>query len=231
MQNLEFTLFSNQWEIYQKIIRNNYMFHQEIGQFVNQELQLKNSNGHFNFVDLGCGDASQIAELLNNKNCQKYIGYDLSEASLDIAKLNFKDKNIDTQFIHAPMQDFVELSIPIDIIYSSYAIHHLQEDAIFELLKNIFKNLKKQGFFIWIDLFRIKNLTIQAYRNDYIGFMKMNWDQISKAEKNSIEEHIQNCDFPANIDSINIIAKEIGFSLIREKWFDSKHAAFLFKKE
>lgn len=49
-------LFNNQWILYQKILNNNYMGHQEIYDILHEFL-LSNFQKPFKMLELGCGDA------------------------------------------------------------------------------------------------------------------------------------------------------------------------------
>ncbi|MDY7013154.1 MAG: ubiquinone biosynthesis protein UbiE, partial [Cyanobacteriota bacterium] len=55
--------FNQQWQLYQKILFNNYMGHQEI-YGVLHELLINDLKKPFSLLDLGCGDASFTAQAL-----------------------------------------------------------------------------------------------------------------------------------------------------------------------
>lgn len=56
-------LFNNQWILYQKILNNNYMGHQEIYDILHEFL-LSNFQKPFKMLELGCGDATFTAKAL-----------------------------------------------------------------------------------------------------------------------------------------------------------------------
>jgi hypothetical protein len=60
-------LFNHQWQIYQKVLKHNYMGHQEIYQiwreFLNRFCQQP-----FKLLDLGCGDACFTSQFLRDSN-------------------------------------------------------------------------------------------------------------------------------------------------------------------
>jgi methylase of polypeptide subunit release factors len=81
--------FNKQWKIYQKVLNNNYMGHNEIYGILHKFL-LNNFQKPFKMLDLGCGDASLTSLVLSNTNITSYHGVDLSIAALEIAKENLK---------------------------------------------------------------------------------------------------------------------------------------------
>jgi SAM-dependent methyltransferase len=71
--------FFDAWDIYQKVVAGNYMFHREIG----AELLRAHFDGRpISILDLGCGDAAALAPLLKGLALQRYRGVDLSETAL-----------------------------------------------------------------------------------------------------------------------------------------------------
>ena len=52
-------LFTQQWNIYQNVIRNNYMYHIEIIDIVSNEIEKFAS---LSILDLGCGDSFVISQ-------------------------------------------------------------------------------------------------------------------------------------------------------------------------
>ena len=150
------TLFLKSWQVYQQIIRHNYMFHQEIGESVQAALLDLQPGRKLNVLDLGCGDASMALPLLSPDRIAVYTGCDLSQPALDIARQQLSALQIEHQLICDDMTHMIdELSdASIDLVFSSYAIHHLNAIHKQRMVEEIARVLSPSGRFVLIDIFR-----------------------------------------------------------------------------
>ena len=74
-------LFSKNWTIYQKIIRTNFMLHNEFGSITKRILDNIDCNRSITLLDLGCGDTSHLAYHLTGLQLSLYTGYDMSSCA------------------------------------------------------------------------------------------------------------------------------------------------------
>ncbi|MFM6283053.1 MAG: class I SAM-dependent methyltransferase [Dolichospermum sp.] len=95
--------FNKQWKIYQKVLNNNYMSHNEIYGILHKFL-VSNFQKPFKMLDLGCGDASFTSLVLSNTNITSYHGVDLSIAALEIAQGNLENINCDITLIQGDLR-------------------------------------------------------------------------------------------------------------------------------
>ena len=82
---IEIGEFFNQWRLYEAVIRHNYMKHREIHAAMHDALAACAVSAG-TLLDLGCGDASQIARSMQNTPITSYIGVDLSGDALGMAR-------------------------------------------------------------------------------------------------------------------------------------------------
>jgi SAM-dependent methyltransferase len=78
------TVFLNQWQTYQKVIANNYMFHRQVYGLLHRIL-IDDFNKPFRFLDIACGDASAATNALRGTSIKHYYGIDISKPALAIA--------------------------------------------------------------------------------------------------------------------------------------------------
>ena len=122
-------IFIRNWEIYQKTILANYMKHEEIGLLSQKHIKEFASNQRIKILDLGCGDAHQIANQLATLNIQSYTGYDLSNQAIDLAKQHLQKTNAKLEFQVGKMEDLIKTeSNTYNLLYSSFAVHHLNDE-------------------------------------------------------------------------------------------------------
>ena len=72
------------WQLYRKVVDNNYLFHREAYARLHQILVDEGSRP-FRFLDIACGDARATAGALKGTRVAHYHGIDLSHAALDLA--------------------------------------------------------------------------------------------------------------------------------------------------
>lgn len=106
------------------------------------------------FLDLGCGTGFYTEVLLNTFPGIKGILLDGSGKMLSIAMERFNEKS-NISYVESLFEDISWKEIAnVDIVFSSLAIHHLEDSVKWELFRNIHNKLNKNGVFIYFDLFR-----------------------------------------------------------------------------
>ena len=78
--------FQKQWSTYQKLVDADAVSHRAAGKFLHDALYAIPSP--FALVDIACGDASQMREVLPGTRCRHYQGIDLSAPALELATKN-----------------------------------------------------------------------------------------------------------------------------------------------
>ena len=119
-------VFHQEWRIYRTLIDHNYLYHHEVYDRLHQIL-VEEAPQSFRFVDVACGDASEIAGALQDTRIARYHGIDLSRAALDLAgpALAVLDCPVTLE-----QRDFVEAlgegAQPADVVWIGLSLHHLQ---------------------------------------------------------------------------------------------------------
>ena len=125
--------FQKQWATYQKLVDTDALSHKEVGRILHDTL--KAIAEPFAFLDIACGDASQMRALSGTK-VRHYHGVDLSEPALELAANNLKDMPFEVELDHG---DFVEAVTrrpePADVAWCSLSIHHLVTDEKLRLMR------------------------------------------------------------------------------------------------
>lgn len=225
-------LFANNWNVYQKIIFKNYMLHLEFGNASRETLKMLDNEFVLTVLDLGCGDAHQMAQVLEGFKVNKYVGYDLAEPALKIAAENLAGKAAQLVFKQGKMEQLIkEEEQCFDLVYTSYALHHLQDDAKNSFLKDCYQRLKPNGRMIHIDVARKKSQSREAYITDYLKLIREEWSLLNSEDFRLVEEHIQQCDFPACIDALQEWMVAAGFSIENHLKGDGRHSMFVLKKQ
>lgn len=224
-------IFIRNWEIYQKIIRENYMKHKELAAHSQAYLNNLSLQQPIKLLDIGCGDAHQISTQLKGLNLSCYTGYDLSAQAIQFAKKNVEDLNAVIDFQVGHMEDLIKQDQQsYTVLYSSFAIHHLTDEIKLDFIHNCYNKLDVGGLLILIDIKRQPGQTIEAYKKSYAEWIHDEWHSLSMDEKNAIIDHLYTCDIPVEASTYIQYANNTGFNFIDEVDIDTRHTLLVFSK-
>lgn len=205
-KSLEF--FQKTWQVYRKIVDENYMSHREIFHEVAHILE---GSGITNarILDLGCGDGGTMTAVLEEVPFASYLGLDASEPALALARKSLTRHDGKVFFICSDMLDFLRIydKEKFDVIVVSFALHHLQPEEKSEFLALCKSILTNQGQVIIIDVFRRSKQSREAYLDDYCDDMAQRWTALSTDELAMVTHHVRNFDFPESFEEFVHIAE------------------------
>ena len=113
------------------------------------ELSIKKKNPKI--LDIGCGLGDSLEYIEN----PVYFGYDISKTYIEYAKKKYKKKGV---FLCRNFSQKEIKKLPkFDYILLIGILHHLTNDQILNLLRNIKKTLKKHGRLITLDPIYMKD--------------------------------------------------------------------------
>ncbi|NTV99144.1 MAG: class I SAM-dependent methyltransferase [Chlorobiaceae bacterium] len=189
-------VFRADWGTYQTVIRENYMFHRDISASVGKLLEAL--PGPLKVLDLGCGDSSQVVEMFRPGQVAEYCGCDLSREALDAARVNLGPFGNRAELLCKDMLAVLRDApdAHYDLVYSSYALHHLPFEEKQLFFSECRRTLHGTGLLILADIMREEGETMSGYYDRYIETMDAQWVALSDIERGSIQEHIRGCDFP-----------------------------------
>ncbi|MFM1877389.1 MAG: hypothetical protein RLZZ241_255 [Bacteroidota bacterium] len=230
MEKDAIALFNRSWLTYAKLVGANYMKHAEF-QLLTREALTAFETRTFSMLDLGCGDASSLVTVLNKNSVSRYVGVDLSEAALTLAKQNLSFLGDKTKWIQADLGKLnLDLNQPFNVIYSSFAIHHLKDAAKMDLYAQIHKHLEPGGYFIYIDVYHKPGENPELYRSDYCGWIDRDWPALSISEKVDIKDHISAYDYPAARQQTEAALEQLGLRCLKADFSDPRHYFMVYQK-
>ncbi|CAA6814456.1 MAG: Unknown protein, partial [uncultured Sulfurovum sp.] len=149
--------FFEQWNIYQNIIKHNYMCHKEIISALKAEIANKEK---ISVLDLGCGDSYVLKNSMNETQQIVYTGIDSSSAALEFSKKNLDISQVKSQHICGDfLEELEKLEGTYDLIIVGYSLHHLSSKDKKHCLSLISKVLNKEGKFFFYDIYAKENET------------------------------------------------------------------------
>jgi cyclopropane fatty-acyl-phospholipid synthase-like methyltransferase len=209
------------WEIYRKIVAANNMFHDEI--YADVANILATAPHGFSLLDLGCGDAANLTPVLVQLPIGHYAGVDLSATALAFAAQNLKTLACPVNFYCGDLlQELNAQTACYDVIFTSFALHHLSFGQKAEFFKAAYAHLNPFGFLLLIDTVRDGHEDLPGYLNAYCDWLQTTWQGIDEQEKGIACEHIAENDFPETLTVLQVFSQQANFSachlISRYKW-------------
>lgn len=204
--------FNKHWQNYKNSVARNSLCHKEMFSALDQFLGEKMKGESFSFVDVGCGDSDTIAPYLQGHSLNKYIGIDIAETVLQKASNNLSKLNCFKQFITENMTTAIKnLSSPVNIIFSSYAVHHLQYVEKFNFINDCKNKLTAKGYFLMVDGILDVNQTREEWLQSYESYYRKLYPTIKEDELEQLMRHPRSSDYPESILSFEQLAQKQGW--------------------
>ena len=216
------TFFIDALSVYKKIVDANHMHHQEL--YSTLALFLKRSvSGDTSLLDLGCGDASMIKAVLLDTGITRYRGLDLSEVALGHARKNLEPLRIKVDLACTDMLAYLKKAPTdqFDIIFSGYALHHLDDTGKADFVSAAINHLKPGGILLIADVFRDEDEALEAYLDRFCKEIRMHWSCLSSNEVEHTEDHVRGFDQPATLNQLKQLAmhRDLPFERIFKQSF------------
>jgi SAM-dependent methyltransferase len=221
-------VFTDNWNVYQKIVQNNYMHHKG---FAAQTATAWGELSPAAVLDIGCGDASTMFPFLIEHPETAFTGYDLSGHALRLAASNLETLSNSIQLREGDMRSLLEQEPEqFNLVHSSFAIHHLADEAKRQLFRAVYEHLLPGGLFLYTDVFRRADRSREEYIDDYFRFVDTGWPALEAWEKQIVYDHVQEYDFPAVLSDCTGWLEVIGFKLVNLYQPDERHMMLQLRK-
>lgn len=221
-------LFQRSWDAYEAVVRGNWMQHREIEAVVTGWLDEVRPSGPLRLLDLGCGDAVCLRDWLRRRADVHYTGVDVAEAVLDHARRSLAGV-ARVRLVAAPMQEFVG-STPdsFDVIFTSYALHHLGTEAKRAFLREARARVAPGGALVLVDAFRRDHETRDEAVSAYVEMMRTAWKGLGAEHLALACEHVAAHDFPETAGRLAELAAEAGWGAPLSLAVHDRHRAMVF---
>ena len=209
-------VFLRQWQTYRKILKRNYMFHQEVYTILHN-LLVEEAVQPFRFLDIACGDASATVNALRGTTVERYYGIDISQPALDLAAEEL-------QGVGCPVvlqnRDFVDAltdwSEPLDVAWIGQSLHHLTSDAKPALMTRIRSMLGDGGLFVTWEPTTREGEDRAGWLKRFQTETRPFWTDMTDGECDAMVDHMRAGDYPETAARWHSLGRDAGFKTSEE---------------
>jgi SAM-dependent methyltransferase len=208
-------LFAIGLATYEKVVRENYMFHREVYGLLHSLLMVE-APERFVFVDIACGTATGSAEALKDAAVGRYIGIDISQPSLAVARDALSGL---TCPVELRCQDFVEAmeawEEPVDVVWIGQSLHHLRAGQKADFMKRIRTLLLSQGLFLIWETTCLEGEDREGWMERFRR-IRPQWPAITDEEFSTFDRHHRASDYPETWETWTGMGRAAGFARAEE---------------
>jgi SAM-dependent methyltransferase len=220
--------FRRQWQVYSKLVDNDYLSHQTVGAVLHREL-VTEVNHPFQFLDLACGDARLTVAALQGTPVIQYHGIDLSAPALALARQVVKALACPVELEQA---DFVsamrERPEPADVAWIGLALHHLQTPDKLVLMREVRTAVGDGGRFLIYEPVCHEGESRAAYLDRFEQTSHSSWAALTPEEWATILAHVRAADFPEPPSVWAQLGRDAGFLSVRDLFTDAANMYTVF---
>lgn len=219
------------WTLYEKVIRLNYMRHQEMIRVIQQAV--RQLDQPLRVLDLGCGDGWMASQGLSEGSIDHYLGIDLSEPALREAEQNLRPLSQNVELRQGNFHELMERhpGIHPNLILTSYSLHHFSGPELSWLLRRIGETLDTDhGVFLWIDLKREPEETRGEYMSRFHDHLLPEWNALTTEQRDEVIDHMLQSDFPLTLGEQHSLASDAGLHEPRCLYQDDYYAAHTYRR-
>ena len=214
-------LFERQWQTYRNVVDHDWMEHRGITGACAAALESwiadhPDRAGKARLLDLGCGDLAQMGPVFRALPLGGYLGVDLTEQVLPMAREAMGPVGFPVDFLHDDVAAFVRTpGEDFDLVHAALVLHHLPDDAKAGFLVDLRARMRPGGAVVWADVFRDPGESRQHYVERYAERIRGGWTAIDEDARDAIVTHMSAYDYPADRAAIVSAAERAGW---RWRW-------------
>lgn len=215
--------FAQQWSTYRAVVDHDLMEHRGLSAAIQATLSswlaARGPQAPApTLVDLGCGDLAQLGPLLRSLPLASYSGLDLTAAVLPLASAQLQGAAFPCHWRCGDLLAWAQGALaddpnplPVDLIHSSFAVHHLNDTDKRSWLEGCRRRIRPDGLLLWADVFRPAGETREAYLQRYLGRVEQGWSVLSPEQRQLVQNHVGQYDLPAERGVIETAANQAGW--------------------
>lgn len=211
--------FFDQWHIYKKVVRCNYLHHREA--YAALAEALNRFDRPFRFLDLGAGDAAWTSRVLAGRPVCRYEAVDLSPIALDLARDNLAGAAWETVFTEGDFGAALRAGgTRHDVIFIGLSLHHLPRGDKEAFLPVVRRHLTEGGSFICYEPIHETGESRDQVLNRWWNLVLAQWTDLTAEERAAVHDHVFGNDYPESCEDYGVMAGAAGFAETRVLYRD-----------
>ncbi len=203
-------IFRQQWNTYRKMLDNDYLSHRSAEDMLHRIL-VDEFEHPFTFLDLACGDAHRMTEILAGTTVAHYTGIDLSEPALRLAAKSLEQASFPVDLYYGDLIDGLDGPLQTsDVVWCGLCIHHLQTEEKLQTLAKIRSKTRK--LCLIYEPTRAAEESRSDYMERFLRTYRQAWSRLTAQEWEQISTHVTSCDFPERKTDWLDLGARAGFS-------------------
>lgn len=207
-------LFLEQWQVYRKMVDNDYLFHRGAYDCLHRYLR-DEVTGPFRFLEAACGDAGMSSEALLGTKVSAYHGIDISRQALDLAKVNLARLPCPVELEE---RDFVsglrDWRQPAGVVWIGLSLHHLLAAAKTETLRDIRRIVGAKGRLLIYEDASPDGESRDEWLERWDA-QEPHWPAYSRREWMMVNDHVHSSDFPETDSDWHALGRSAGFAQVK----------------
>lgn len=219
------------WTLYEKVIRLNYMRHQEMIRVIQQAVE--QIGRPLRVLDLGCGDGWMASQGLSQSSVESYLGIDLSESALRQAEQNLRPLGENVDLRQGNFREVMEShpGMTPNLVLTSYSLHHFSGSELRWIVQRIGETLDSDhGVFLWIDLKCEADETRGEYMSRFHDHLLPEWNALTTEQRDEVIDHMLQSDFPLTLREQHSVASDAGLHKPSCFYQDDYYAAHTYRR-
>jgi SAM-dependent methyltransferase len=206
-------LFLEQWQVYRKMVDNDYLFHRGAYDCLHRYLKEEVASP-FRFLEAACGDASKSTQALLGTKVTEYFGLDISHQALEIARTNLARLSCP---VTLEERDFVsalrDWQRPVDIVWIGLSLHHLRGPEKAETLRDIRRLVGDAGRLLIYEDASPDGESRDQWLARWDAQEPL-WTAYTPREWQMVNDHVHASDFPETDQTWHALGRSAGFSRV-----------------
>lgn len=209
-------IFQNQWEVYRKFLQHDYLSNGAACRVLRDFLE-RDIARPFSFLDLACGDASNVVRALASAPVKRYRGVDLSAPALAMAARNLDALScpieLDEADFTTALHGWPEAA---DIVWISLSLHHLETADKRAFMGDVRSAISRDGAFLIYEPTRRNDESRSQYLDRFEDIGRREWTALTRDEFAEALKHVRGCDLPETVSTWHDLGHAAGFAETRE---------------
>jgi ubiquinone/menaquinone biosynthesis C-methylase UbiE len=211
-------LFVDSWQVYRKMVDNDYLFHQGAYATLRRLLSQRFGRRPFTLLDIACGDASMTVEALRGLAVSHYYGIDLSGQALGIADGNVRTLGCAANLVCGDFASAIPAwEVPVDVAWIGLSLHHLQFDGKLQVMTHIRRIVGAHGALLIYEDTSRDGEDRDAWLRRWDA-QQPDWTAYSGAEWDYVNAHVHGSDFPETDTAWRSLGGAAGFGRVEEHY-------------